>query len=100
MDPNEPATIVSEVVCMWCGERILAGEERAPLGGTWHRDCAIRMILGSVGHLEGRCSCFRRNESNCDDDDPPGDPPGMSRREAARAAVARATELGKLGRWP
>jgi hypothetical protein len=87
---------------MWCGEAIAEADERAPMAEAWHRECGIRMILGSVGHLERRCSCFRYNQSkeeSCDED-PAGDPPGMSRREAARAAVALAKQLGKLERWP
>jgi hypothetical protein len=86
-------------VCMWCGEPVTETDECAPIaGGQMHRECGIRMILGSVAHLDRRCSCFRKGD-NCEDGEP-GDPPGMSRREAARAAVARAKELGKLDRWP
>lgn len=44
-----------------------------------HLECQLRNIFGSVGHIEGRCSCAGGDEE---------DPPGLSRREAARAAVA------------
>ena len=36
------------------------------------------MVVGSVGHQLGRCSCFGGDED---------DPPGMTVREAALAAV-------------
>jgi hypothetical protein len=40
----------------------------------------MRSALGSVAHIEERCSCFiSGSEEN--------DPPGMSKREAAKAAV-------------
>lgn len=41
-----------------------------------HLECSCRMILGSVGHLKGNCSCFGGTEE---------DPPGMTKREAAKA---------------
>lgn len=44
-----------------------------------HLPCHLRSVLGSVGHIEGRCSCVGGDEE---------DPPGLSRREAAIAAVA------------
>lgn len=45
-----------------------------------HRECFLRAIFGSVGHQRGLCIC----------NGGPGvmdDPPGMTAREAARAAV-------------
>jgi hypothetical protein len=45
-----------------------------------HHECALRQVLGSVAHLEKRCSCYVEGASE-------GDPEGMTRREAARAAV-------------
>lgn len=81
---------MSDPLCFHCKEPVLPGEE-APQNvrsfnadGTvrvdeWHRECALRSIIGSVGHLRGTCSCNGGAED---------DPPGMSRREAARAAVA------------
>jgi len=45
----------------------------------WHRECLMRNILGSVGHQRGECSC-------CGGEGP-GDPPDMTKREAAKAAV-------------
>ena len=67
--------------CFWCKEEVLPGEESPlPLNGRRgeaHRECMVRSIAGSVGHQAGRCSCFGGEEE---------DPPGMTVREAARAA--------------
>lgn len=43
-----------------------------------HWECAARAVLGSVGHLNKKCSCYGGHEE---------DPPGMTKREAARAAL-------------
>ncbi len=43
--------------------------------GLMHADCALRSAAGSVGHQRGRCSCYGGDEE---------DPPGVSRRVAAR----------------
>jgi hypothetical protein len=40
----------------------------------------MRAIIGSVAHVEHRCSCFVPGSTE-------SDPPGMTRREAANAAV-------------
>jgi hypothetical protein len=69
------------LVCKGCGESITVGD-----AGTFDRDgrvihyeCHLRTIIGSVGHQHRRCTCYGGNE---------GDPPGMTRRDAAVAAVA------------
>ena len=46
-----------------------------------HWECAARMVVGSVGHQMGRCSC---NGGDA------GDPEGMTKRQAAQAALALA----------
>jgi hypothetical protein len=43
-----------------------------------HLDCFLRQIYGSLGHLQKKCSCYGGNEE---------DPPGMTKRQAAVAAV-------------
>ncbi len=83
--------------CAWCGEPITANDRgvliwrleikkvvtyrslHASPGGhrPWHVECNFRAIAGSVGHQKRRCSCFGGEED---------DPPGLSKREAARAA--------------
>jgi len=44
-----------------------------------HGPCGFRAIMGSLAHLQGRCSCVN-------DDSEEGDPPGMTKREGAVAA--------------
>jgi hypothetical protein len=52
--------------CMWCEEAFAAGdsgERRAcfrregPTVEHIHKECTLRMTVGCVAHLEGRCSC-------------------------------------------
>ena len=67
------------MVCGFCFEPIVCGE----LIARWateplHRECGLRLQLGSVGHITRRCPCFGGGED---------DPPHMTKREAARAAV-------------
>jgi hypothetical protein len=79
--------------CIFCEEPIVEGDRRFPIGvmrleneeprigvGHVHRECMMRQTLGGVGHHLGKCHC-------------PGgsgefeDPPEMTKREAAIAAV-------------
>jgi hypothetical protein len=73
--------------CCWCDEEIKDGEigfvmdcyDSDGVKDTYyHRECLMRTILGSVGHQAGRCSCH--GGEDC------GDPPDMTKREAAQAA--------------
>lgn len=45
-----------------------------------HIDCHVRGFIGGVNHLRGNCSC-------CGGTEPP-DPPTMTKRQAALAAVS------------
>ena len=68
------------VLCIWCQEPI----GRFDMGTindaeqVLHYECAIRGVVGSVGHQRGTCSCFGGTEE---------DPPGLTKREAAIAAL-------------
>jgi hypothetical protein len=79
--------------CMWCEEPIVPGdryETRGPCAAGFlyvHRECGARSVLGSVGHLKGKCTCFGGTED---------DPPGMTKREAAKAALALWLQQSKL----
>jgi len=53
-----------------------------------HLDCFLRTLFGSVAHLEGRCSYYVSGSQE-------GDPPEMSRREAARRARRGAVRTAK-----
>lgn len=46
---------------------------------AYHLECHLRTVLGSAGHIERRCTCFGGEDE---------DPPGLTKREAAHAAVA------------
>jgi len=71
------------LTCNWCEEAIhpcgilsLYGMDNRPC----HKECLARQLLGSLAHIEGRCGCYVPGSAE-------GDPPGLSRREAARQAV-------------
>lgn len=78
------------MTCLRCGEPIAPGERVEQLmNGDMHRECLMRMVIGGVNHVLGFCSCCGGHA------DP--DPPGMTKREAAIAAVL-AWEL-KQAKW-
>lgn len=66
------------MTCRFCDEPVL------PTDDTYfrdmHRECAIRVTAGSLGHQMGLCCC-PGNPGTLDD------PPGVSKRDAARAAA-------------
>jgi|HubBroStandDraft_1064217.scaffolds.fasta_scaffold32770_4 hypothetical protein len=71
------------MICPECGEEIVKGEMVMPFNNDtilMHYECGLRGIIGSVAHLQRRCSCYVPGSEE-------GDPPGMSKREAAKAAV-------------
>jgi len=51
-----------------------------------HRNCGLRGVIGSVAHIQRRCSCYVPTSSE-------RDPAGMTRRQAADAAVAAWEEI-------
>jgi hypothetical protein len=69
---DEPIEQWASGVVMSCVT--MAGTTRRPQ----HLECFIRGGVGSVGHLRGRCSCYGGTEE---------DPPGLTKRQAALAAV-------------
>lgn len=78
-----------QMLCVYCKELVAAGEQDEhnscqPI----HHACGFRLAAGSVAHLEGRCSCFVRGSEE-------GDPPGMTKRQAAEAALAAAAKVYK-----
>jgi hypothetical protein len=74
----------ASLLCQWCDEPVtelelrLGGAEATLWGQVTHIECGLRSVVGSVGHQAHRCSCHGGTEE---------DPPGMTRREAARAAM-------------
>jgi hypothetical protein len=68
--------------CGHCGEDFEEGDRGIIDSGgfTTHLNCFLRPILGSVAHIQKQCSCYIPG-ATC------GDPPGMTKRQAADAAV-------------
>lgn len=96
--------------CLHCAERIEHGDSGvltpyldslSPGGGVitvgtavYHVECWVRSVLGSVGHQLGVCSCFTTGVDAYED------PPGMSLREAAKAACELANQRAVAPRDP
>jgi hypothetical protein len=78
--PHVPTPVGA--VCIYCEEPIAAGERGYFYSGTppqpVHYECFVRQIVGSVAHQQQRCSCYGGHDE---------DPPGLSRRDAARLAL-------------
>lgn len=66
--------------CMLCKEAIAEGDAGTidGVGNVVHYECQMRSLIGSVGHQMRRCSCYGGTEE---------DPPGMTPRQAAQAAL-------------
>ena len=73
--------MTDDPICPHCGELVLPGEADRRLKSmqNFHRECAARGVLGSVGHLLGQCSCYGGTWE---------DPPLLTKRMAAKMAVA------------
>jgi hypothetical protein len=66
-------------ICQWCDEPVLPGQQNLVFQTqAMHSECGFRPVAGSVGHILRRCSCCSKDNL--------GDPPGLTKREAARAA--------------
>lgn len=68
-----------EMNCAYCQEIILPGERADSMGATMHRECAFRMVAGSVAHLMRECGCFVKGSTQ-------HEPIGLTVREGARLA--------------
>ena len=68
------------VPCVLCDEPVAEGDTGTInlSGQVTHYECHLRVVIGSVGHQMKRCSCYGGTEE---------DPPGLSQRQAAQAAV-------------
>lgn len=85
-EPEAKVATPVGALCGWCSERIAEGDNGVlmlpAIPGTglpqaYHRECFRRAMLGSIAHLERRCSCSVPGATETD-------PPGISKREAAR----------------
>jgi hypothetical protein len=72
-------------MCVHCEEPVALGDRGITYanGPVAHVECHTRCITGSVAHIHHRCSCYVPGSME-------DDPPGMTFREAARAAVIEA----------
>lgn len=76
--------------CIYCGEEVLEDEQHPHYAlQSIHKECGIRQAIGSVAHISHRCACDVPGSSE-------GDPPGLTKREAAKAAVSLYIEVNKL----
>jgi hypothetical protein len=69
-------------ICPFCDEPVWSTDDAVPLNGDpqgGHRECVLRQVSGSVGHMRGECSCYGKVDTSEE---------GMTKREAAKAAVA------------
>ena len=68
--------------CGWCEERININDNGMyyanPDSPPHHHECFIRMIVGSVSHQHGTCSCHQPSEQHQE--------PALSRRDEAKLA--------------
>lgn len=81
--------------CFYC-EEVIAGNDDGWFdsgGNPFHRPCWLRMVIGSVAHIEGRCSCFVPGADE-------GDAPGLTKRAAAEAALRAFERAGYEGHKP
>lgn len=67
-------------LCQWCAEMVVPGDLMHSLLPGYHYACAMRVSLGSITHVQERCSCFVKDGTHERD----LDPPGLTRRQAAR----------------
>ena len=70
--------MASDQPCSHCGEEIRPGELSPASGEPLHRECLFRMVVGSISHQLGKCSCHGGMWE---------DPPELTIREAGRLAM-------------
>lgn len=89
------------MVCSWCDEPIALDEngfieDEVAVGqevaDVWHHECYLRVIHGGVNHQAQLCTCYGGTLDS--------DPPEMTRREAARAAMRYAAREAVPAWWP
>ena len=77
--------------CLWCEETVEPGDLMHSLLPGYHYACAIRVSSGSIGHVQGKCTCYVKDGTHEDD------PPELTKRQAARlvADYVSRSQLGK-----
>lgn len=68
--------------CHWCQDLIAEGDDGVQYdnGPYMHYECHMRQVIGSRAHVLGDCSCYVPGSSE-------SDPPEMTKRQAAKAAL-------------
>jgi hypothetical protein len=69
--------------CPHCEEPIVWGDMVSPStldGKLVHCECMFRMVCGSVTHVRQTCSCYGGTDTDLD-------PPNLTKRQAAKAAL-------------
>lgn len=77
--------------CPLCEEPVLAGDPVSSTevnGMPAHHECMFRALVGGANHIRKCCTC-------CGGTEPP-DPPGLTKREAAREAMRAYRELNPV----
>lgn len=100
--PDTHAPTPTGTPCAWCDEPIEAdeggllipflGENVEAVDQPWHIECFGRSITGGVNHRLKKCTCYGGTL--------PGDPPGLTKRQAALSAIYDPTvnaEADRLG---
>lgn len=72
--------------CAYCDEPVAIQDVGVQ---QFHQECKFRMVVGSVAHVTRRCSCYVMGSTE-------GDPPGMTLRQAASAALEAWLKKEKL----
>jgi len=78
--------------CTYCDEVVRIGDDGWILGdgSVLHRECNLRAVIGSVAHLQKRCSCYGGTGNHED---------GMTRRQGALAAMEYWETHGGIFDW-
>jgi hypothetical protein len=66
--------------CLYCDEPVGPNEQHPNFHQSMHVECGFRSTVGSVAHVERRCGCYVPGSTE-------NDPPGLTIRQAAKAAL-------------
>lgn len=96
---EEPVTTPCGMPCLYCQEAVVNGEDGFLIPnwlawGQWiekpvHTECWLRQVLGSIGHINGTCTCQGGTEE---------DPEGATLHEGALAVKKHLLERGAVYR--
>jgi hypothetical protein len=67
-------------MCVHCEEPVEDWDQCHAFMEPMHHACGFRAVAGSVAHIQKRCGCYVAGSKE-------EDPPGMTKRQAAEAAL-------------